>query len=228
MMPKLETMNRESSEPPPLARTSAFPGLLGRLKARVAPTRPPPGPPPTPPMPPTTEFQRLLGRDQLTGLPNRACFAHHVALQNTLAGQFETRLSVLVIDWEGHDTPPSTPQDVRNARLAEIAGRLGATLHRPYDMLGSLGRGRFAALLPFTDAPGSEHVARNLHAQLQFAPVRAPQPKVERLRIGMATYCGKGVLPPGALLRAAERAADFAALSGATLTARFDPTALAA
>lgn len=208
---------------------------------------------------PAIDFQKTQGRDQLTGLPNRPCFTHYLTVQGTLAAQLETRLSLLVIDWAGY-TAQGVRIDARNKRMAEVADLLRATLRRPHDMLGCLGRGRFAALLPFTDAPGAEHVARNFKSALSLPGQldSEPPPVAESawsevimfgkrpafnaplfdgpaapnhsnphttLNIGMASYCGKGALQPETMLFAAERAADLAAMDGATHTVRFDPTA---
>jgi GGDEF domain-containing protein len=237
--------------------------LLRRLTDRQPPDilRLPPDLRVVPTPPPAAEFQKTQGRDQLTGLPNRPCFTHYLTVQATLAAQLETRLSLLVIDWAGH-TAPGVRVDARNRRLSEVADLLRATLRRPHDMLGCLGRGRFAALLPFTDATGAEYVAKNLKSalcvpgqldaepppvneaawseaimfgkrpvsarSLYEEPVAARNPhSATTLNIGMASYCGKGPLQPETMLFAAERAADLAALDGATHTVRFDLTAAA-
>ena len=206
---------------------------------------------------PAVDFQKTQGRDQLTGMPNRPCFTHYLTVQGTLAAQLETRLSLLVVDWAGY-TAPGVRIDARNKRMVEVADLLRATLRRPHDMLGCLGRGRFAALLPFTDAAGAEHVARNFKSALSLPGQldSEPPPVAESawsevimfgkrpsanaplhddpaapncanldtsLNIGMASYCGKGPLTPETMLFAAERAADLAAMDGATHTVRFDP-----
>lgn len=237
--------------------------LLRRLTDRQPPDalRIPPDLRVVPTPPPAIDFQKTQGRDQLTGLPNRPCFTHYLTVQGTLASQLETRLSLLVIDWAGY-TAPGVRVDARNKRMAEVAALLRATLRRPHDMLGCLGRGRFAALLPFTDATGAEHVAKNFKAALSLpGQLDAEPPPVHEqawsevimfgkrqaaanslyeapsapnqsnphttLNIGMASYCGKGPLQPEMMLFAAERAADLAAMDGATHTVRFDLTAAA-
>jgi GGDEF domain-containing protein len=232
--------------------------LLRRLTDRQPPdaVRIPPEFRVVPTPPPAAEFQKTQGRDQLTGLPNRPCFTHYLTVQGALATQLETRLSLLVVDWAGY-TASGVRVDARNRRLAEVADLLRATLRRPHDMLGCLGRGRFGALLPFTDATGADVVAKNLKAALSVpgqldaepppvdepawsevimfgkrlasAPPKHEDPSGARqphqdttLNVGMASYCGKGPLQPETMLFAAERAADLAALDGATHTVRFD------
>jgi GGDEF domain-containing protein len=209
------------------------------------------------PVPPSlAEFQKTQGRDQITGLPNRPCFTHYLTVQGDLAGRLETKLSLLVVDWAGY-TAPGVRVDARNRRMTEVADLLRAALRRPHDLLGCVGRGRFAALLPFTDATGAEHVAKNFKAAISepgqlegepppvnepawsevimFGKRLAPSPSLYEeptgqrqshrdttLNIGMASYCGKGPLQPEMMLFAAERAADLAAMDGATHTVRFE------
>ena len=108
-----------------------------------------------------TDFQRALGRDQLTGLPNRPCFSFLLAGQAALAAQFETELSILVLDWAGYGSA-GADREARDQRFAALASRLRGALQRKHDVLGSLGDGRLAAMLVFTDAAGADRVARNL------------------------------------------------------------------
>jgi GGDEF domain-containing protein len=107
------------------------------------------------------DFQQTLGRDEVTGLPNRPRFSHLLAHQAELAQQLQTQLSVLVIDWPGYRRGAG-PVPMRKYRLTAIASRLQETLQRKHDVIGSLGDGRLAAMLPFTDASGADRVARNL------------------------------------------------------------------
>jgi GGDEF domain-containing protein len=160
---------------------------LRQFRDRVTPARPwaqparpplePAAPPPRQPVP----FQLALGRDQLTGLPNRACFTYLLAAQATLAVQFETELSVLVIDWPGY-AASEADQAVRDHRLATLATQLRGALQRKHDVLARLGNGRLAALLPFTDAAGAGRTARNLQQvaagllQAEPAPLPSPPP----------------------------------------------------
>jgi GGDEF domain-containing protein len=163
--------------------------VLRQFRDRLATPRKPLGPPPLAALgsttakaaAPTTDFQRALGRDQLTGLPNRPCFSYKLAGQAALATQFETELSVLVLDWAGYAGAGADPE-ARGKRFAALAAQLRGALQRKHDVLGSLGDGRLAALLAFTDASGADRVARNLQRaardilQADPSPLTPPPP----------------------------------------------------
>lgn len=197
------------------------------------------------------DFQKTMGRDRVTGLPHRACFTHVLGLQAQISAQLETRLSVIVLEWPDYATDPDLI--ARDRTLNRIATTLRHTLHRAHDVLGSLGDGRLAAMLPFTDGAGADTVARKLQRAAraavlgEHAPVSAALPaelgageaEAEALdipqspdaddgpfiNVGIAAYNGKGVLEQGALLAAAERAIEYAALNGGERIVRFDPGA---
>lgn len=120
---------------------------------------PPPAPASAVPITPAA-FQKRLGRDAATGLPNQDCFADLLTRQCELACLLENRVSILVVEWMP-DSPPK-PQE-EGALLAGLARQLRAALSRNYDVLARLDCGRFAILLPFTDAIGAHEVARRLH-----------------------------------------------------------------
>jgi GGDEF domain-containing protein len=107
------------------------------------------------------DLQKTMGRDRVTGLPHRACFAHVLMLQGQIAARLETRLSVVVLEWEGYAAAGHDPE-ARDARLNKLVAALRDRLHRTHDVLGCIGPGRLAAMLPFTDGAGADTVARNL------------------------------------------------------------------
>lgn len=118
------------------------------------------------------DFQKTMGRDRITGLPHRACFSHVLNLQSQIATQLETRLSVIVLEWPdyaAHEDPIA-----RDRALNRMASAMRDALHRTHDVLGSLGDGRLAAMLPFTDGAGADVVARNLQAAAGAALRPAP------------------------------------------------------
>jgi GGDEF domain-containing protein len=121
------------------------------------------------------DLQKTMGRDRVTGLPHRACFAHVLTLQGQISSRLETRLSVVVVEWPGYAAPELDPE-TRDRRLNVLAAALRARLHRTHDVLGHIGDGRLAAMLPFTDGAGADTVARNLQraGQLSLAGVLAP------------------------------------------------------
>jgi diguanylate cyclase (GGDEF)-like protein len=175
------------------------------------------------------DFQKLLGRDQTTGLPNKHSFQHLLAQESTRAYRAETALSLLLIAWDDYDTAAKQAgQDALDAQIASIARRLRGTLHRQQDLLASLGGGRFAALLPFTDAFGAKTVAENLQAALRTPMIDADSHDgtgagTAAISIGAATYCGKGLLPDSQLLQYAEEALAAARKTGGDKITRYDP-----
>jgi diguanylate cyclase (GGDEF)-like protein len=176
--------------------------------------------------PSVASFQRLLGRDQLTGLPNRHSFMHVLAQETARAVRAETTLSVLLVAWDGYDAfETANQQDVVDATLARIARRLRTMLRRRGDIIANLGGGRFAIVLASTDAFGATTVSRNLQNAL-----RTPDPRDDAsddlrnitLSIGAATYCGKGALPDGQLFQFAEEALVNARRHGGSTIQRYD------
>ena len=173
------------------------------------------------------DFQKLLGRDQVTGLPNKHSFMHLLSQESARAFRAETALSLLLISWDDFDAAANgTRPEAMDAQVASIARRLRATLHRQQDILASLGGGRFAAVLPFTDAFGAKTVAENLQAALRTPVIEANGQEsvaTAAISIGAATYCGKGLLPETQLLQYAEEALAAARKTGGDKITRYDP-----
>src|ERR1700691_380787 len=79
------------------------------------------------------DLQKTMGRDRVTGLPHRACFAYVLALQGQIAARLETRLSVVVLDWPGY-AAESDPEK-RDRRVNQLAAGLRDGLQRTHDVL---------------------------------------------------------------------------------------------
>ena len=173
------------------------------------------------------DFQKLLGRDQATGLPNKHSFMHLLAQESARAFRAETALSLLLVAWDDHGAVASRLEAAAmDARIAGIARRMRGTLHRQQDILASLGGGRFAVVLPFTDAFGAKTVAENLQAALRAPVLDADGSEAGAsvaISIGAATYCGKGLLPETQLLHFAEEALSAARRTGGDRITRYDP-----
>ena len=169
-----------------------------------------------PALPPAaTDFQRLLGRCQITVLLNRHSLAHLLALDSERAYRAETHLSLLLLEC---DIPAND-----DARLAWLGRRLKDSLRRTSDALASLGGGRFAVLLPYTDAFGADAVARNLQAALRSPGIdEVTTDLAASTFIGTTTYCGRGLMPEGFLLRCAEQALTAARQRGPGQISRYD------
>jgi diguanylate cyclase (GGDEF)-like protein len=164
------------------------------------------------------DFQKLLGRCQITGLLNRHSFSHLLALDGERAYRAETQLSLLLLQ--------CGEQVEVDSQLACLARRLQGALRRSSDAVASLGGGKFGVLLPFTDALGAAAVARNLQTALRAPVVEDEQlvlPEQMPINVGIATYCGKGLLPENQLLHFAEEALVGAKKQGGDKISRHDP-----
>jgi len=183
-------------------------------------------PPPTPVVC-TNElsFQEQFGRDPCTGLPNKPRFLYLVAQEGLRAVQSAAPLSLMLIQCDVPElvSPRAHAQASRNV-LAARAKRLQSVLWRPGDTLGSFDEGRFAVLLPFTDAMGSATVARKLRTamlELSAEGEDGTSATTTTLSIGMATYVGYGAVPKQ-LFEFAEQALINARRCGGDQACRYD------
>jgi diguanylate cyclase (GGDEF)-like protein len=202
------------------------------------------------PPPLSLDFQKLMGRDEVTGLPNRHAFGHVLAQQAALAMRLQTRLSLLVVNCDSY--APYADANGANARerhLIELANKLRGCCRRAYDVLGSLQPGQFAVLLPFTDGAGADAVARNMAnalrplelepaevepaiaAGLGYVPLvgndfvtasLADLFGVSTLSIGGAAYVGRGDLCDLRMMEVAEEACRVALAGGGDRALRRD------
>lgn len=205
-----------------IALLALLAALLGNTQAPVMTQAAPVGD--APPRPSLPDIQRILGRDQATGLPNRLGLAHLLADEAGRATVANTPLSVLTIRL---DTPPTQPRLATRPVMASVADTLQSALMRPFDRLAWMGPGRFAAVLPFTDALGADLVARRMVAAMsppaaEHSVARCPR---ATLSIGVATYGGRGAASDTLLLQQAEQAEAAAAASGGARVTRYDPMA---
>jgi diguanylate cyclase (GGDEF)-like protein len=91
-----------------------------------------------------------------------------------------------------------------------LLGRVAKTpveRKRQVDLAASLGRGRFALILPETGEPGARVIAQRL--KVAIAAAHEAESEVARLGFGVASF-GRHGRSANALLRAAERAARTA------------------
>ncbi len=211
-----------------LARATAF--RLGAISAAV---REPPAAVldrVVPATPSEKNFQALFGRDQVTNLPNRPSFLRLLALESERAVLASTPATLLMLAWVGYeDYAARQPPAAVDAALIELATCIRTALRRRLDLLASMGDGKFAVLLPATDAFGGEVVAQAALAAISpgdrstgagaeavsrnalgaipsdeaDGETGTPQSPVV---IGCATYGGKGTLAATALLEFAEEA----------------------
>jgi len=92
-------------------------------------------------------IEHLAYHDELTGLPNRACFRERVDRAVERAGQNGDRFAVLFIDLDGFKViNDSLGHDVGDKVLVEIASRL-SKVHRDEDVLSRFGGDEFLVLV---------------------------------------------------------------------------------
>jgi diguanylate cyclase (GGDEF)-like protein len=174
-------------------------------------------------------FQRLHGRDQVTGLLNGYSFAHVVAQAEQRTTLGERPMSLILLDWDGFESfAARRTQQETSAKLIDVARRVRGTLHRQSDDVARLGDGRFGIVLAGTDAFGANVVAENLVAALNRTQGDSPVGAVAvpvKLSIGIASYCGRGPLPEGQLMHFAGDALRYAKVNGGSQIRRHDDAA---
>ena len=175
------------------------------------------------------DFQRLLGRDQVTGLPNRPGFLGILAEESLRAVRAQSPLALLLISVDAlPDLLAAEAPMPESKTLSTIAETIRRCLRRQSDQIACLAPGRFAVLLPHTDALGATAAARNIATA--FAPAASGEATVRRcpaatLSIGLAAYPGRGILPESRLLQHAEEAESTARKNGGNRITRYDPMA---
>ncbi|MCJ2009376.1 sensor domain-containing diguanylate cyclase [Methylobacterium sp. J-092] len=118
------------------------------------------------------ELAELSRTDALTGLPNRRRFEE--TFERVWVGAQRTRrpFSLLVVDADhfkryndryGHA--------VGDEVLKGLAACLGASVHRPDDLVARVGGEEFVILLPETDVEGALRIAGKLHAAVSLLAV---------------------------------------------------------
>lgn len=113
------------------------------------------------------ELLRLSLTDTLTGLPNRRRFDEALRSACADAVRNQTAVSLLIIDADhfkrfndryGHA--------VGDEVLKSLARHLGASVHRPGDLVCRIGGEEFGILLPETDGAGALRIADKVHAEV--------------------------------------------------------------
>jgi GGDEF domain-containing protein len=183
------------------------------------------------PTPAAEDFQRLLGRDQITGLPNRHGFMHILAEESRRAHDAAMPLSLVLISIEGlPEEDFAWAREKRLMQLSACASAIRRSLYRVMDQMACLSPARLAVLLPFTDALGADVVARKIAQVLRPEGDPAEEGTMQlgswaQACIGTATYSGKGALPATYLFECALEAETSARKAGGNRIARFDPLA---
>jgi diguanylate cyclase (GGDEF)-like protein len=147
--------------------------------------------------------------DPLTGIPNRRHFDRVFTAEWNRLSRQPGPLSLLLIDIDHfkflNDAFGHGEGDIC---LRQVAHVLQASLRRESDTMARYGGEEFVAVLPSTDAPGAEAVARRMAETLRSMRLRARTPlgNAVTISIGRATCESSSGFSPDELLNAADRA----------------------
>jgi diguanylate cyclase (GGDEF)-like protein len=169
--------------------------LLNRIKAHI-----------------TLKFQtdllkKMVYLDGLTAVYNRRYFDDFLQQQMAQAKRADQPLALLMVDIDyfkqfndqyGHLSGDD--------QLKKVAQCLADILHRPTDIVARYGGEEFACVLPYTDANGARHIARNLVdsvSDLDIPHKLSPYHKLT-ISVGLAIVDG-GIKSPDDLVLTADK-----------------------
>ena len=166
---------------------------------------------------------RQAHSDVLTDLPNRRALDERLNDEIARAGRSGSPFSVIMIDLDGFKGINDTyGHDVGDQVLRQVAGTLAGSL-RSTDFLARYGGDEMTLILPETELPWAEHVARKLQEALRGLSISLPGGETAILGFsgGIALFPMHADTAAG-LLRAADEALYRAKrhARGSFLTAR--------
>lgn len=167
-------------------------------------------------------LQRIVSRDELTGLFNRQAVAEHLRAELDRCARGVAPLSLAVCAVErGQPTGPRPIEEVTSApeqdeELRAVARELTAGT-RAYDWLGRWDDGSFLIVLPSTNASQALAIAERARAAVERMSLGGPH-GVVALSIGVASALPGSTLSWEELLHRAEEALESARSSGGNST----------
>jgi diguanylate cyclase (GGDEF)-like protein len=173
------------------------------------------------------ELQQFAYIDGLTQIANRRRFDEQLnaAWQRLQRDQLPLSLILCDVDYfkcyndfYGHQAGDDC--------LAQVAGAIATTVHRPDDLAARYGGEEFAILLPHTPTTGAAAIAQRIQqqlAQLQLPHARSGVADRVTISFGIATIIPIAAIPPSELLAAADRALYEAKAKGRNQFAIADP-----
>lgn len=140
--------------------------------------------------------------DELCQVLNARAFRALAKAEIARTRRYRHTLSVLYVDVDKFKVINDRSGHGEGDRVLHEIGRALNAVVRSTDAVGRLGGDEFVVLMPETDAPAAERIARRLHAR--FAEILMPSGRSVSCSIGLATF----TLPPPsveAMLSAADR-----------------------
>jgi diguanylate cyclase (GGDEF)-like protein len=142
-----------------------------------------------------------LGRvDSVTGLYNAAAYSEMLDNEVERARRSGNRLGVVIGELDDFAPAAGGPLPAAQQRLLESVGAIFRSTPRRIDISARLDGGRFAMLLPYTDAHGAFLLAELIRRRV--APLEGGR---ARMSLGVASFPRAGA-SPHAVLQAAETA----------------------
>jgi diguanylate cyclase (GGDEF)-like protein/PAS domain S-box-containing protein len=137
------------------------------------------------------ELEDLSFRDGLTAVANRRHFDNQFEVEWKSSRRNQAPLSLALIDIDFFKQYNDTYGHVRGDEcLKRVAKALGTRVSRPRDMLARFGGEEFALILPETDAPGAQHIAKQCLEAIAGEGIthdRSEVAKVVTISVGIGT-----------------------------------------
>ena len=156
------------------------------------------------------KIQFLTKVDGLTGVANLRYFEDTMENEWRRAIREYHTVALLLVNVDRFEAYNSTYGHLRgDVCLKRIAGAIGASLHRPGDLLGRYGGDEFVVLLPNTDHEGALKVAEQIRINVASTGIKHASSEVGdllTLSIGVAVTNPVATTDPPALIAAAEEA----------------------
>lgn len=172
------------------------------------------------------ELAKAAYQDELTGIANRRTFNQTIEREAALYTRGEQELSLLMVDVDYFKRYNDRYGHLRGDEcLRTVAGVLRSSLRRAADLAARFGGEEFVLLLPKTDVPGAENVARNiLQAVAGLAlPHEGSEHGIVTVSIGVVSWPPNLAFDPDFLTEQADKALYEAKNSGRNTYRVIDP-----
>lgn len=168
------------------------------------------------------QLQELSLTDGLLDIANRRAFDQTLEREWARCARGQQPIALLMIDIDHfklyNDSHGHTAGDQCLQRVAEV---LREVVTRPADLVARYGGEEFTVLLPECSPEGAEHIAGQIHRQLEAAAIpfaRSPTAGQLTVCIGLAMAWPQPNQPAGMLVEAADQALYLAKSSGRNQT----------